>query len=171
MNQGDLDMLTGNCYATIYAGGDGTIAETANLPLAQVQPTIRALKQRYTSFKDAGQSMVNKTKDGIYEIWTPNGRRFRVRDHKDKRVLPNWCGQGWAATILKDSAIGCKAAGLGDYLRLAVHDELILSVPRGEAKDIAAEVEEIMNSQIDPQQYGVAIRATANIGNNWAELK
>jgi DNA polymerase-1 len=163
--------IKNTAYATIYAGGDMTIAETAGLPLSQVQPTINALKDRYPSFKDAGQSMVTKTSDGIFEAWTPNGRRFRVREWKDKRVLPNWCGQGWAATILKDSAIGCRAAGLGDALRLAVHDELIFSVPREDAKDAAMQIEEIMNSQIDPAEHGVAIRAKANIGRNWAELK
>jgi DNA polymerase I-like protein with 3'-5' exonuclease and polymerase domains len=56
-------------------------------------------------------------------------------------------------------------------LRLAVHDELILSVPRADSKDAAREVEEIMNSQIDAREHGVRIYAKANIGNNWAELK
>jgi hypothetical protein len=171
MSQDGLDMITGNSYATIYAGGDMTIAETAGLPLEQVQPTINALRERYPSFKDAGQSMVTKTADGIFEAWTPNGRRFRVREWKDKRKLPNWCGQGWAATILKDAAIGCKAAGLGDALRLAVHDELIFSVPREDAKDAALEIEDVMNSQIDPAEHGVRIYAKANIGSSWAALK
>jgi DNA polymerase-1 len=157
-------------YATIFAGGIKTISETANLPESQVEPVLNALKKRYPSFKDQGASMVHK-KDGAYEIWTPNGRRFKVRDPKDARVLPNWATQGWAATILKESALGCKAAGLGDNLRLAVHDELILSVPRREAKDAAHEMEEIMNAQIDPEEHGVRIYAKANIGSSWAELK
>lgn len=157
-------------YATLFAGGDDKIAETAGLPLSEVQGVINMLKSTYPSLRDAGQSMVN-SRGQTHEIWTPNGRRFMTRDYKDKRVLPNWCTQGWAATILKDSAIGCKAAGLGDYLRLAVHDELILSVPRKDAVEISHIVEEVMNSQIDPDQFGVAIKAVANIGANWAELK
>jgi DNA polymerase-1 len=157
-------------YATLFAGGDEKIAETAGLPLVEVQGVISALRRAYPSLRDAGQSMVD-TRGREHEIWTPNGRRFRTRNYKDKRVLPNWCTQGWAATILKDSAIACKAAGLGDYLRLAVHDELIFSVPHKEAPDAKAEIEEIMNSQINPERFGVAIRAEAKIGHSWAELK
>jgi DNA polymerase-1 len=157
-------------YATIFAGGLKTISETANLPESQVEPVLKALTKRYPSFKDQGKSMVHKV-DGVYEIWTPNGRRFKVREPKDIRVLPNWATQGWAATILKGSLLGCKAAGLGDYLRLPVHDEIIASVPRKEAKDVAHEMEQIMNAQVNEEEYGVKIYAKPNIGNSWAELK
>jgi DNA polymerase-1 len=164
--------IKNTAYATIFAGGDAKIAETAGLPLVQVQPVINALKKAYPSFGDAGQSMVSPVDGGkAFEIWTPNGRRFKVRDYKDKRVLPNWCTQGWAATILKDSAIACRAAGLGDSLRLAVHDELLFSVPREDARDAAAEIESIMSGQITKEEYGVDVYAKPTIGNNWSELK
>lgn len=162
--------IKNTAYATIFAGGDAKIAETAGLPLAQVQPVITGLKQRYPSFGDAGQSMVTKS-GGVYEIWTPNQRRFRVRDHKDARVLPNWCTQGWAATVLKNAAIGCRAAGLGPSMRLAVHDELLFSVHRNDAKEVCKLIEEIMNGQITREEFGVDVKAEPTIGATWADLK
>lgn len=159
-------------YATIYAGGDETIAQTAGAPLSVVQPVIRGLKSRYPSFADQGLSLTSAgSEQGSFETWTPYGRRFRVHSRDERRKLPNYAVQGHSAEIIKRSAIGCRAAGLGEYMKLAVHDELLFSVPMIMAREASREIEEVMNSIVDPKQYGVAVRAKPSIGQSWAELK
>ena len=58
------------------------------------------------------------------------------------------------------------------FLLLQVHDELILEVKSEKAKEVAAKVEKIMESVIDPKAtQGVVLKAVASIGKNWGELK
>lgn len=162
-------------YATIFAGGPDTIAKTAGVPIDVAVPIIQKLGATYPSFKDLGESMIqDETLDGgtkVHRIYTPTGRRFQVRNYKERRKLPNYADQGHAAEILKMATVGIAAAGLGPNLVMAVHDELVLSVKAKDAEEIAQEVKLIMDSVVDPAEYGVAIKAKPGIGKRWGYLK
>lgn len=159
-------------YATIYAGGEDRIAETAGLPLKQVQPIIAGLRKLYPSFADTGRSMIESFgSGGEAMVHTPSGRRFQVHSWGEQRKLPNYMVQGWAAETLKEALVRCGAAGLGQYMMLAVHDELIFSLPKKEIKDAMAEVKVIMDGVVDPAMLGVPVRAEPVIGSRWGALK
>ena len=162
-------LIKSTMYATAYAGGIETIAATAGVPVAQAAPVLETLKKAYPSIRDIGQSMVSPGGGGSAVIFTPSGRRFRVRNAKEKRVLPNYAVQGFAAEVLKQAMVRLRGSGLGDRLMLPVHDELLLSVHKDEAVEAEREVVACMDSVIDPARFGVAIRATSGIGANWAE--
>lgn len=159
-------------YGILFTAGDDTIAETSGQPLKVVTPITQKLKRRYPSMANMGLPITNPGEEpGSFEVWTPYGRRFRVHSQDERRKLPNYATQGHAAEIIKRSAIGCRAAGLGPFMRLPVHDELIMSVPRNDATEAAQIMKEVMNSIVDPEQYGVAVKASPSIGTNWSELK
>ena len=49
---------------------------------------------------------------------------------------------------------------------------MILEVKTEKAKEVAAKVEKIMESVIDPKETeGVVFKAVASIGKDWGELK
>jgi DNA polymerase-1 len=50
-------------------------------------------------------------------------------------LLNYWC-QGSSADILKTMMLELDAAGLGPYMVLPVHDELIFSIPEGDTTTI-----------------------------------
>ena len=55
---------------------------------------------------------------------------------------------------------------------LQVHDELIYEVREDKAKEVAVEIEKIMQSVVDPlKTKGVAMIAEGAIGDSWGELK
>lgn len=158
-------------YATIYGGGVDRIAMTAGLPVEEVKPIIFGLRQLYPSFADGGQKAIEVGDGGVAHAYTPTGRQFAVRTYGEQRKLPNYRVQGHAAEVLKGAMIGCGAAGLGPNMVLAVHDELIFSVPQEDAPDAAQEIKIIMDAQCPKEQYGVAITASPVIASRWSGLK
>ncbi|MFA6554534.1 MAG: DNA polymerase [Candidatus Paceibacterota bacterium] len=55
---------------------------------------------------------------------------------------------------------------------LQVHDELIYEIREDKAGEIAPQIEKIMEAIMDPKDTkGIVLKATANIGDNWGELK
>jgi DNA polymerase I len=165
-------LIKSSMYATIYSGGAETIAATAGVPVMEVVPVLRELRRAYPSVADRGMSLVNRSGSGEAMIFTPTGRRFaltREQSPKAAHKLPNWATQGHSAEILKEALIRLRAAGLEDFLMLPVHDEVLASVPRNDAVEVAAEMTEVMDSVVDPDRYGVAVRASVGTGDNWAE--
>ncbi len=58
------------------------------------------------------------------------------------------------------------------YPLLQVHDELVYEIREGKAKEIAPQIENIMESVMDPKDTrGIVLATSLNIGDNWGELK
>lgn len=83
-----------------------------------------------------------------------NGYRQKVEIYKD---LGNSLVQGSAADLMKMALIQVDEAGLGDYLRLTVHDEMVLEVPDNEVEEVSAKVQAIMTRRefVPPLTVGV----------------
>jgi DNA polymerase-1 len=105
-----------------------------------------------------------------------------------ERMAVNAPIQGTEADIIKlamikvDGYIRREGLEKDVFLLLQVHDELVYeireninegkSVGRGSVAKIAADIEKIMQSVIDPKDIeGVNLAAHASVGNNWGELK
>jgi DNA polymerase-1 len=58
------------------------------------------------------------------------------------------------------------------FLLLQVHDELVFEIKEGVSKEVALQIEKIMESIIDPKEInGIVLEATSAVGKNWGELK
>lgn len=101
---------------------------------------------------------------GLTEFRTQIGRKFLTdRGHL---VLNYYC-QGQARDLFAEAVVKMTDAGLGDSLRLLVHDEVVLSVPREEAETACRIVDECMNTEF----LGVPITAQAEImGDRWRKM-
>jgi DNA polymerase-1 len=161
-------VIKSGAYGLAYTAGDPTISETTGVPLEELQPVTRDLRTTFPSFDDLGQKLVQQGDGGLY-IETRTGRRFRCKNKKNGRILPNWGDQGHAAEIMKEGIIRMRAAGLGPYMVLPVHDEVVMSVPRNMAREVAHEMETIMGGVVDPEEYGVPIKASSYIADRWGE--
>jgi DNA polymerase-1 len=55
---------------------------------------------------------------------------------------------------------------------LQVHDELVYEIKEDRVKELSPQIEKLMESVVDIKDTkGVVLKASANTGNNWGELK
>lgn len=95
-----------------------------------------------------------------------------------ERMAINAPIQGTEADVIKSAMIRVaeylRTEGLEKdaFLLLQVHDELVCEIRADKAEKIAADIEKIMESVLDPSKTGgVVLEARASIGQNWGELK
>ena len=158
-------------YAMQYGAQLAKLAEMTGLPIDEVRAVVDGYRTMFPSYRDGGHSMIEDLGGGMARTVLPDGRSFQVRTYGEIRKLPNYRIQGWAATVLKKALVATAAAGLGPAFRLPVHDELIFSVPKEDAKDAAIEIKECMDSIVDPTEYGVSVTTSPNIALRWGSLK
>jgi DNA polymerase-1 len=80
----------------------------------------------------------------------------------------NYIIQGIAAEILKMKLIELYSAGLGPWMMLPVHDEVILEVPITDVLDAVHTVESIMN---DEHLISVPLTASVSFAERWGSKK
>jgi DNA polymerase-1 len=104
--------------------------------------------------------------DGRPWAQSPIGRYHPAESGKEY-TLTNYLIQGTAADVFKEGLVRLDAAGLGDYIRCLVHDEVIFSVPRDGAEDLRREIERSMD---DRQQFRVPLTTECSAPlSRWGE--
>lgn len=141
-------LVKGTMYGACYGAGVGKMAETAGVTFDSMKvvsdgvfgafPGMRKFQQ---AVEDVGARR-EKTEGQGY-ILTPIGRRLPC-DEGRVYTLVNYLLQSTAADCLKKTMVSLDHAGLGPYLKLPVHDELIFSVPTEDVRDVMREVHQIM---------------------------
>jgi DNA polymerase I-like protein with 3'-5' exonuclease and polymerase domains len=92
------------------------------------------------------------------------GRRMRCDPARAYTVAPALMGQGGARDIMCESLLRMPRE-LDQYLRVMVHDEIVMSVP----KDIAEDVARTIKAAMTWEWRGVPIRCDMNFGQSWGE--
>lgn len=156
-------------YAQIYGAGLDRLAKTIGLPVAQV----RVVKDRYNTLYPGVARFQRAVEQAAWtrqrEEGTPYARsivtgRRHVADTNKIYALVNYLIQGTAAEIFKQKLLSLDAAGLGDFMVVPVHDEIILDVPVKEQNRVMTTLREIMN---DTESYSVPISASVSRGDRW----
>ena len=71
--------------------------------------------------------------------------------------------QGEGAVVMKRGLVNADAAGLGDYLLLPVHDEVVAEAPEADALDVAHALAEAMHQD----DYRVPLTVGTKIVDRW----
>lgn len=98
------------------------------------------------------------------------GRRLRVDPDRAYTQAPALIGQGAARDLMMQGLLNLDPA-LHPFLRLQVHDEIVMSVPKEDAEDVAQSVKEAMTFPWAPpgKEIPIQIVAEASIGKDtWA---
>ena len=161
-------------YAKIYGAGVAKLALTAGIPYDMALHANTMFDQAYPKVKGYLGRLYNEAmamKDGpsdlAYSVCSLTGRRHYADPGKEY-ALANYRIQGWAAALFKLKMIELDAAGLGRYIILFVHDEVILEVPIEDAADVVHTLQQIMN---DDQMFPVPISAGISWGPRWGEKR
>jgi DNA polymerase-1 len=166
-------LIKGMIYGRLYGAGVAKQALTAGVPESVMKTIADTFDARYPgvtqftrSVEDIGMRRLRA--EGTGYIHTPLGRRLPC-DESRVYTLVNYLIQGGAAEVFKIDLLKLDAAGLTDFMVVPVHDEIVLSVPRADAADIANVVQECMTTKSDT--WGVPLTAGTPVwGDNWGEL-
>lgn len=125
-------------YARLYGAGAAKIAETAGVPVQQIEEFLRIYDVRFPGLSHWIQEVEQTARNRIIHegepyITTPYGRWINVEADKTF-ALVNYMIQGTAADLLKDKIVLLDKMGYGDNIVLPVHDEILFQFPEGETE-------------------------------------
>ena len=148
-------------YAQFYGSGLEQAAVTAGVSVEQMRPTYNGLRTLYPETKRWSNRVINRAKRQRGRPFTETlmGRRL-YGDRGKEYALVDYTIQGSAAEFLKAGAVRCDAAGIGEFLRLPIHDELLLECPREHAADVLRIAGEALT---DRTSYPVPFTWSGNI--------
>jgi DNA polymerase-1 len=163
-------LIKNGLYGKLYGAGVPKIAVTAGVPIHQMEIVMASFDSRYpgiTMLQKQIEAVARQRGevDGRPFVQTPTGRKM-PGDKGKEYTLVNYLIQSHAAEVLKRAICDLDAAGLGEYMLLPVHDELVFDVPKDVAEDAAREIPRIMgdDSYFVPLTAGLDMMAT-----NWGD--
>ncbi len=134
-------------HAVNYNAGPRTIAENAEISepeaariiatMASALPDLWAFKERVGRAAEVGQYVQNG--------W---GRWMRPDRSRAFTTAPGLSGQGWARDALAECQLRLEQKGLGQFIVLSIHDELVFELPDSEAEALRDRIAEVMTFDV-----------------------
>lgn len=132
-------------------------------PIGIVKRGIAGFDRRYRGSIQWGNKLMAQVKAGNPVLITATGRPLIV---EKPWAAPNYAIQSVARDIFAHGINRLWRNGLGSYLRLVVHDEVVMSIPADRADEITAAVVDAMSTTFK----GIPIATEAQImGERWAK--
>lgn len=142
-------LVKSTMYGLIYGAGAAKMAETAGIPLQDMQDVVDAVHVTFPGIKGfmseietVGTARERETGRGY--ITTGTGRRIPADKGKVYALL-NYTLQGNAAELMKKAVVRLDAAGFGPYMKMVIHDEVVFSMPEDMVAEANPEIAEIMS--------------------------
>ncbi len=143
-------LIKGNIYGRLYGAGTEKQAQTAGVPVADMQELSDAFDRRYPGVKRfskkverEGYERFDATGEAYVETYT--GRKLPA-DQGKVYALTNYKIQGTAAEVFKTNLTKLDAAGLTEFMVVPVHDEIVLSMPTAMYPEASQVIQECMTS-------------------------
>lgn len=162
----DRKVSKGIGFSKVYGGGAATTARQTGAPLDAVQRAMAKYDQVYPEVGRAAKDWRIEAFNNRMVAVSVTGHRLPL-DRDRTYAVTNYLVQSTARDCLGQALIHMDEAGLVPYLRLPIHDEVLASVPKAEAEDIARGIAKAMTFSLK----GVPIEATPEIGmRSWGSL-
>ena len=153
-----------------YGMSPRTIANNLNVSLEDVREMVRRFYLRYEKVDHWNQSITNsfwfdefvKTHYGR-KLWRPAS----ISEDQSNRIAKNYPNQGTCADLLKLSLLNLKDEGLLDSVRLLIHDEIVIEVPKKDAEDAQ---KTLLRCMLD-HDFPCILTAKSYIQNCWWDEK
>ena len=152
-------------FGRVYGGGAKTVAEQTGLDLPTAQRVVSGFDRAYPGVAVLSQKLQREAiRDGY--IITKTGRRLPVDPQRAYSAL-NYLIQSTSRDVTGAALVRLHEAGLTSNLRLPIHDEVLASVPEGEAEVYAKEIARLMAMDMGPVHIGT----DAEVGKrSWGSL-
>jgi DNA polymerase I len=150
-------------FGKVYGGGATTISRQTGADISSVRQALRAYDQTFPGIKRYAWKLAERAKHGKREVVTPIGRHLPL-DEERIYAATNYVVQSTSRDLLAQAVIRLFEKGLGDYLLLPIHDELLGQAPEADAEDVVHEIGRVMECSFQ----GVAILSSpAVVGASW----
>ena len=152
-------------FSKVYGGGAKSIAEKYNLPFPTAKKIVDAFDNTYREVPTYSQKLQQEaSKTG--HVVTPTGRRLAVDSDRAYSAL-NYVIQSTSRDVTASALLRLDDAGFTPYLRLPIHDEVLCSLPAGQAEWGAGRIAEIMQYRMG----NMPILAEPEVGlRSWGSL-
>jgi DNA polymerase-1 len=159
-------IFKGAGFGKVYGGGVGTVARQTGAEEDEIRRAFAEYDRVFPEIKRASARWQREAyQTGMVHV-SVTGRRMPLDRHRTYAVV-NYACQSAARDCLGQALINMEDAGLLDYLRLPIHDEVVGSAPAADAQDIVREIERCMTFDL----FGVPIVAGGEIkGRSWGSL-
>lgn len=151
-------------YAKLYGAGLDTMSRSIGLPPARVKVIRDAFDARFPGLARMAKQLSARAyamkRDGERPATSTTMGRYLPCDPGREFALMNYALQGEAADALKRALVSVANVGLEPWMRLPVHDELILEVPEADAEEALRLTVEAMT---DRDTYAVPITCDAKV--------
>jgi DNA polymerase-1 len=156
-------LMKGTGFGKVYGGGAATLARQTGAPIEGVKHAIAEYDRVYPEIKRYSARLQKRAEYGKKEVITVSGRHLPL-DRDRLYSATNYVIQSTARDVLAQAIVDLFDAGLGQYLLLPIHDEILASAPANEAEEVAQEIGRIMSGNF----YGVPLSSTGEVtGKNW----
>ncbi len=171
-------------FGLIYGMSPFGLTRATDMTLAEAEEFVNAYFENFPGVKSYIEDVREKAAEEGYTETLLGRRRYFPQLAKDGKPSPpqvraraereavNSPIQGSAADIIKLAMIELPArlekAGLTAKMLLQVHDELVFEVPKGELKQTAALVQDVMQGAY---KLKVPLKTDAKSGPNWEQMK
>lgn len=156
-------LMKGVGFGKVYGGGAATLSRQTGADLASVKHAIAEYDRVFPEIKRYSSKLQRRADYGRREVVTVSGRHLPL-DRDRLYSACNYTIQSTARDVLAQAIVDLFDAGLGDYLLLPIHDEILAQAPAAEAEEVAREVGRVMTVDF----YGVPLTSTGEVtGKNW----
>ena len=136
-------------YGAAYGSGIQKMADTAGVPFEQMKAVADDLFNAFPGIKEfmartEAEGEKREAEEGVGYITTQTGRQIPA-DKGKMYTLTNYTLQGTAAELMKMAIVRLDAAGYGKFMQMAIHDEMIFSLPADMVDAALPEIEELMS--------------------------
>lgn len=158
-------------YANIYGAGIPKMAATAGIPVAVAEAFKQRYDQMFPEIEQYKQKLINDVMMQIRDsgegyVTTVLGRKLPVDRDKPYKGL-NYKVQGSATgDVLKLKLIELAEAGLADWIRLPIHDEVFSEVPNDCVDDALHILREVMP---ETRLYACPLAIETDVCERWGE--
>jgi DNA polymerase-1 len=166
-------LMKGVMYGAAYGSGIQKMADTAGVTFEEMKKVADDIFEAYPGIKAFMTDTENlgtqrEEAEGIGYIITQTGRRIPA-DKGKLYTLTNYTLQGTAAELMKKAIVRLDAAGYGPYMQMAIHDEMIFSMPAEMVEDALPEIEALMS--YCNGEFAVDLPAEPEVigSTNWGE--
>lgn len=159
-------VFKGAGFGKVYGGGIKTISRQTGASEAEISTAVREYDRVFPEIKRASSKWQREARAAGCMTVTPTGRMLPL-DRNRMYAVVNYKCQSTARDVLGQAMIHMRDAGLLEYMKLPIHDEITFSAPKEDAADVAREFERCMTMDL----YGVPIVADAQLGGrSWGSL-
>ena len=159
--------------ALLYGAGVDTLREVSGRSPHEVKRYVEEFAAQFPGWVQWRLDLAAQARAGKV-LSNHHGRNLKVRRTRAHSAAPATVAQSCARDIFVDGVLRIHDRGLSKYLRLLIHDEVLLSVPAADYDVIAKEVQQCLTTRWAPETAARSVAIEAAVGTqpgvNWAAV-